>query len=82
MDTEEVRVGCNIPGVMRIVFDIECTKEGFTMSDILRIAIVAFLDGRVVDFGRKDDLAEWGEAYRLLAEELVAAARQQGGEEE
>ena len=78
----ETWIGCSIPKVIQTVFDTECIEQGLTISDVLHISVMGFLDGRIVDFGRKDDLAEWQRAYQLLVEALADAAREQRAGEE
>ena len=70
MGTDKVRVGCDIPPKLRRSFDIECTHEGITMSDVLRVAIIAFMDGDRVNFGDTDDLRHWMEEYRVSVRDL------------
>ena len=45
-----VRVGCDVPESIRAAFDIKTTQDRKTMSQVLRAAIEAYLEGASVDF--------------------------------
>ena len=57
MNGEWKRVGCTMPEVVRIEFDMKATSIGATMTDILRAAVEAFLLGDKVDFSDNADLS-------------------------
>jgi len=76
MTDDVVRISFALPRGIRHEFDIRATQEGITMSDVLRIAVLAFIEAGTVDFWDAANLENWLERYRL-----EVARRQQGGEE-
>jgi len=77
MNGEWKRVGCTMPEVVRIEFDMKATSIGATMTDILRVAVEAFLLGDKVDFGDAGDISMMAASFQHRAKD-----KPQGGPRE
>jgi hypothetical protein len=74
-----VRVGCDVPEQVKIDFDVMVTRNGFTISDVLRVAIEAYLDDLQVDFGDPAQMSFFLDQYNAR---VTAQAQPDAGEGE
>ena len=52
------RIGCTVRPDVQHAFNVKATEMRYTMSEILRAAVQAFLTGETVDLTNEDDLKE------------------------
>jgi len=56
--SDKTRIGCTVRPDVHHAFDVKATEMRYTMSEILRAAVQAFLMGRTANLSNEHDLRE------------------------